>query len=270
MRKDLALRKLTAAIAEIDNLMSLRHGSNQFVKWHRNTMVALGKIFGEGSHAVDEFSSINFVPKLVLVGGGEHQFQEPYLGGLNISRGVLESMKEEVAEYWNESGRASTTKSAAQKKKKSAQNQTKNVFIIHGRDEALKETIARFVTKLGYSPTILHEQPSGGRTIIEKFEKNADACFAIALLTPDDSGALMGERELKSRARQNVILELGYFLGSLGRRRVFALLKGEDIEVPSDYTGVVYTQLDSSGAWRFTLVREMKAAGLEVDANRVI
>ena len=72
---------------------------------------------------------------------------------------------------------------------------------------------------------------------------------------------------VEPRARQNVILELGVFLGKLGRKHVCPLVKG-DVETPSDYDGVVYTKLDDAGGWKMKLVQELKAAGFDVDANR--
>lgn len=73
---------------------------------------------------------------------------------------------------------------------------------------------------------------------------------------------------LRPRARQNVIFELGFFIGRLGRQRVCALHKG-DVEIPSDFAGVLWVPMDPGGAWRFTLGREMKAAGLDVDLNKL-
>lgn len=144
------------------------------------------------------------------------------------------------------------------------------IFIVHGRDDGTKETVARFVEKLGLKATILHEQPSGGQTIIEKLEKYADNVgFAIVLLTPDDIGALKDEikDESKPRARQNVVFELGYFMGKLGRNRVCPLLK-EKIENPSDIDGVVYVPMDG-GDWKLKLGQEMKNAGFPVDMNKI-
>lgn len=88
--------------------------------------------------------------------------------------------------------------------------ETRKVFVVHGHDEAAKEATARFLEKLDLQPIILHEQASGGRTIIEKFEKySGDVGFAVVLLTPDDLGAAQKEPEkLQPRARQNVVLEL--------------------------------------------------------------
>ena len=87
-----------------------------------------------------------------------------------------------------------------------------------------------------------------GRTVVEKFEQSSSADFAFALFTPDDTGGLSKD-DLKPRARQNVLLEYGYYLGKFGRGRVCALVKG-DIELPSDISGVLYVPLDDAGGWK--------------------
>jgi hypothetical protein len=144
-----------------------------------------------------------------------------------------------------------------------------SVFVVHGHDEA-RERVARLLERLGLKPIILHEQPDQGRTIIEKFESHAAVGFAVVLLTPDDVGSAAFEPQaLKPRARQNVIFELGFFVAALGRRRVCALYKG-DVELPTDYTGVVYTPMDPADGWQLKLARELKHAGLDVDLNRVV
>jgi predicted nucleotide-binding protein len=146
-----------------------------------------------------------------------------------------------------------------------------SVFIVHGHDEVAKINVARFIDKLGLVSIILHEQANKGQTIIEKFESNAaEVGFAVVLLTPDDIGAPKDiPDETSLRARQNVVLELGYFCGALGRDKVCVLYK-EGVEIPSDYLGVVYTQLDDSDGWHLKLAKEMKEAGLNVDLNNAI
>jgi predicted nucleotide-binding protein len=145
-----------------------------------------------------------------------------------------------------------------------------DVFIVHGHDEAAKEAVSRFIEKLGFKAIVLHEQPNAGRTIIEKFEDYSNVGFAVVLLTPDDVGAARDEAvNGKPRARQNVILELGYFFAKLGRERVCALYK-EEIELPSDIYGLLYVPLDTTGAWRLSLAKEMKYVGFSVDMNKVI
>ena len=142
------------------------------------------------------------------------------------------------------------------------------IFLVHGHDEAALHETARFLEKLNQDLIILREQPNKGRTIIEKFEDFADVGFAIVLLTNDDRGgpSTLPFEDQKFRARQNVIFEFGYFIGRLGRNRVCALY-ASGVEIPSDYSGVLYIQLDEQGAWRLALAKEMKAAGLPVDMN---
>jgi predicted nucleotide-binding protein len=142
------------------------------------------------------------------------------------------------------------------------------VFVVHGHDEGPREAVARFLERLGLQPVILHECPNKGRTIITKFqEEAAEVGFAIVLMTPDDVGGV-SEAGLKARARQNVVFELGFFIGALGPARVAALVKG-DIERPSDFDGVVYISLDN-GNWKTELGNELQAAGYDVDWNKVM
>jgi predicted nucleotide-binding protein len=128
----------------------------------------------------------------------------------------------------------------------------RQVFLVHGHAGS-EQAVARFLEQCNFVPIILHERPNQGRTLIEKFEANSDVGFAIVLLTDDDLGGPKGG-EQRPRARQNVILELGYFIGRLGRARVCALKNG-DIEVPSDILGVVWEELDNQGAWRMKLAK---------------
>jgi predicted nucleotide-binding protein len=145
------------------------------------------------------------------------------------------------------------------------------IFLVHGHDQAALQETARFLERLDQDIVILREQPNQGRTIIEKFEEYADVGFAVVLLTPDDRGGPMTQPydAQKPRARQNVILELGYFLGRLGRNRVCALYR-PGVEIPSDYSGVLYVELDERGGWRLELAKELKAAGLPVDMNKAM
>ncbi|MDZ4800142.1 MAG: nucleotide-binding protein [Bryobacteraceae bacterium] len=144
----------------------------------------------------------------------------------------------------------------------------RKVFIVHGHDEGVREAVARFLTQIEFEPVILHEQANQGRTIIEKVEAHGDVPFAVVILTPDDEGRAQ-DGDLRPRARQNVLLELGFFLGRLGRRNVCALKRGE-LEIPSDFDGVVYEQFDANGGWKQALGRELQAAGFEIDWNRVM
>ena len=145
------------------------------------------------------------------------------------------------------------------------------IVIVHGHDEAAKHKIARFIDDLDLTATILDEQPSRGQTIIDKFEEHADkAGFAIVLLTADDVGAPKEKLDNpEPRARQNVILELGYFLCGLGRERV-RILYEEGVELPSDIYGLSYVQMAKGGGWKLELAQEMASVGISVDLNKLV
>lgn len=148
-----------------------------------------------------------------------------------------------------------------------AQPAKKNkVFIVHGRDNEAKQEVARFIEKIGLTPIVLHEQASGGKTIIEKIEHYSDeAGYGIVLYTACDHGRGIDEKNIspKQRARQNVVFEHGYLMAKLGRENVCALVKGE-IETPNDISGVVYVALDPSGAWKVEVAKELKVSGYTI------
>jgi len=150
-------------------------------------------------------------------------------------------------------------------------HQGRRVFLVHGHNEAAKQTVARFLDRITQpGVVILKEQPDRGRTIIEKFEEYAgQAGYAVILLNGDDEGRKRSDGELRPRARQNVVLELGFFIGKLGRDRV-ALLYEEGVELPSDISGVVYLRLDAEEAWKRPLAREMQDAGVAIDTSEAL
>lgn len=145
----------------------------------------------------------------------------------------------------------------------------KKVFIVHGHNEVKKLEAHQLLTKLGLIPIILHDVANNGRTIIEKFEHSSNVGYAIVLLTDDDIGMSLAEKYLHPRARQNVILELGYFFGKLGRRKVCALCT-DNIELPTDISGLLHIPLDKSGAWKSSLAKELKSAGFDININDLL
>lgn len=145
----------------------------------------------------------------------------------------------------------------------------KKVFIVHGHDAGLREDVARLITVLGLEPIVLHEKANQGQTLVEKFLRHSDVGFALVVMTADDLGKAKTEDAARPRARQNVVFEWGYFVGKLGRERVCALYE-QGIDLPSDLHGIVYIPLDTTGNWRFGLVKELKAAGYVIDANKLL
>lgn len=228
---------------------------NRFVEWVNSVAVLLQRLYPHSSFSA-EWSAL---PHSALILGGRWSRQSgdwiPFRDVVMERIGWLAKLL--AAEENSKTAKATTLSS--------------RVFIVHGHNDALKESCARLLGKLKLDPVILHDEPNKGRTIIEKFVDYADVGFAVVLMTGDDQG---GHRDLDRetnlpRARQNVILELGYFLGKLGRERVCAIYE-PGVEIPSDYDGVLWIEHDHNGAWKTLLAKEMKAAGLNIDLNDLI
>lgn len=143
------------------------------------------------------------------------------------------------------------------------------IFLVHGRNLERRETVRRFLETVTDRPiVVLADQPNRGQDLLGKLLSNAqEACFAVVLLTADDTGGLSAD-QLAPRARQNVVFELGLFVALLGRDRV-AALNDPSIEMPTDFSGVAYIPL-SGESWQLELARELKAAGIEVSLDRAI
>lgn len=232
------------------------------------TELYIVKIFGEESRYLSKLKGIGFLPSVYYSGMSAAKYKESFESGRSeIVRLINTLVKDVKIDLRGED--------VTVLEKQGSRVETKNcVFIVHGHDELVKVEVARTLDKLGVKNKILHEQPDKGRNVLEKLiEEGKEADFAIVLLTPDDFGrAVKDDGEINhTRARQNVILELGYFMGSLGKNRVVALYKPEaTFELPSDIVGTLYKEYDERGNWKYELVRELKAAGFEVDANRLL
>ena len=149
--------------------------------------------------------------------------------------------------------------------------ENKSIFIVHGRNHDMREMVQSALRGLGIATVVLDREDDEGQTVMEKFEKEAKRCeYAVVLCSADDEGRLRAkgrnakDAPIKLRARQNVVLELGYFLALVGRKNVFVLHPEESIEQPSDFTGVIYQTYDKAGTWKAKLVRELKKAGFKI------
>jgi len=259
---DTALKKLQKLLEQIPEIRSSGRGSAVSSTWRGNVKIVLAEFYGKDSLVFTEFMRIRFGPGAVYSGQPISEFEEAFSSGLDQATGFLKSRVNDLREkVEQETSRPSASPFTPHP-------DSRKVFVVHGRDHGTKDTVARFLAKLDLEPVILHEQADRGRTIIEKFEAHAsDVQCAVVILTADDIASPKANPEQKEhRARQNVILELGFFVGRLGRERTFALV-GKDVALPSDIDGVVYIPLDQV-EWRLRLVQELKAAGLQIDANR--
>jgi predicted nucleotide-binding protein len=230
----------------------------------RRTEMVIRRVFGENSKYLTDLKDIRFYP--IMAPADEQYKASAWTSGVEQFRNLLDTMAEELTLAAPDASQGSAAPAESRPPQK-------RIFVVHGRDDEMKQSVARTLEKVGLTAVILHEQPNQGRTIIEKFAEYASAAFAVVLLSGDDSAHERNETRAtaRPRPRQNVVFELGYFLGKLGRDRVFALYREvANFEMPSDYSGVVFTPYDAGGRWQLDLIKELKAAGYEVDANRIL
>lgn len=265
MNKHKLIAKLQECLNALRSVQAGKTSDPSFKKWRRDTEVAIEHFFGPDTRHLRDFRGVSFTPGSYSSMNPEPAFAKAFANGRGSAEVLLQSMIDEVEEYWPESD---TDESPAEEVTPPLSNR---VFIVHGHNDAFREIVARLIEQLDLDPIILHEQPNKGRTIIEKFVDYSDVGFSVVILTADDLGGKADDApdSISPRARQNVILELGFFLGRLGRERVCALYE-EGVEIPSDYEGVLFVPLDKAGAWRLLLGRELRAAGLEADLNKII
>jgi predicted nucleotide-binding protein len=181
---------------------------------------------------------------------------------------TVEHIRRQTRRILNEPAPSSSTKSISSRK-------SNQVLLVHGHDDETKSTIAKYVEDLGLNVVILNEQASRGLTFNEKFDSTIDeTAFVVVILTADDLTAPSSDpKNTKFHAGQNVIYELGFFHGKLGRNRVCALFKSDpqsELELPAHFLGVVYIPLDNAGAWKPRLVKEMQEAGLNISLENIV
>jgi predicted nucleotide-binding protein len=230
-----------------------------FEAWRTTTEVALRTVMGADSPLLEQFRDVRYSPQVWFAGMDTSGYRP---AGVKKVVAILEAAKSELALRAELEDVVATEDSPEEK---AAAEESGRVFIVHGHDDARKHELFRVLQDItGVRPIILHEQPNGGRGILEKLEEYAaSAGFAVALLTADDLGRSKTAGVDSPRPRQNVVFEAGYFAGRLGRSRV-VLLYESGVELPSDLNGIVYLSLDSAGAWKMRLAHELSNAGLNI------
>lgn len=244
--------EVTALRASIEQTLSdiFGHGSTDYKRYSRAAHFDGGPI------------SLNSSWISARGGGGgtdlrfRSYYEEDRVRAIALLQQAISSL-EERAEFFSDD----------KEPRRNLQIDNENVFIVHGHHGEAREAIARFIEKIGLKPIILHERPNKGRTLIAKFsEESSGVGFAVVIMTPDDLGGT-SQSDLKPRARQNVIFEMGFLIGALGLERVAAII-ADGVERPSDFEGVVYIPYD--GDWKTQLAKELQAAGIAVDWNKIM
>lgn len=229
---------------------------NQLLKWQQVVQEILKTYYGNK----DDVNCQRFNQTIVTTKSGfnlKEELSEEYQRAIAVLEGILEGL-ELLGEERNHS-----------EKDEMQGEVSKNIFVVHGHDETKRVEIEAFIRSIEYEPIVLFKEPNKGKTIIEKIEDHAnDVCYAIVLYTPCDLGHDKDVEGEKPRARQNVVFEHGYMCAKLGRDHVSALY-AENVELPGDMSGVIYTEYDVAGLWKYSIAKEMIAVGLPVDMNRI-
>lgn len=228
---------------------------DDLTRWRDLTTVILGQIFGKDSDVSTKFNEVRYTPSAFVLGT---DFTPHRIAGVRRGISLLEAAKFEL-QLQEESVIVDSSSFPVV--------MSDQVFIVHGQDNARKFELSSLLQNLtSKQPMILHQLPNEGRGVIEKFEAHAGtAGYAVVLLTGDDYGrskqSAVTDDQL--RARQNVIFEMGFFFGKIGRARV-AVLYEDGVELPSDIHGIVYIPIDAGGGWKSKLASELNIAGIAV------
>lgn len=241
------LQKLIADLCVLINTNRNPH-SIEFQSWKNKCIIFLANHYGKDSIELEQFKKISFLPMVPTKSGDDiSYYQKKYA----VAKEFLRALSLGIDDS-----------NTVQKSPKD----NHSVFIVHGHDNELKETVARLLEQQGIEAIILHEQPNVGRTIIEKLEYYGNrASSAIILYTPDDTGKSQKEKDYKKRARQNVVFEAGFFSSYLGRNRVITLISDNTLELPGDLSGIVYV----NEMWQIKILQELKEIGYDIDLNAV-
>lgn len=245
--------KLKKLIQTANELLDKRVTADlpEFKTWHASALRFLTNEFGEDSIEVTNFKKTRFQCALF----DDEQQRIWCSNGLKATIPTFEELLSDLDEDDENTP------------KNDSKINNNKVFIVHGHNGELKYKTAELLRKLGLEPIILHDQPNSCRTIIEKIEDfGSEASAAIILFTPDDVGKAVSEDEPKSRGRQNVVFEAGYFMGLLGRSNTILIKSDNSIELPGDLDGIVY----SDSANEFMIAKELKSMGFDIDLNKIL
>ena len=260
-------KKLKRVYEDIDGLIAnkVKSDSPDFKVWRERTKSALIAAYGENSRQYKQFQREIFSPT-VLVGGVDNTSKkiDSCARGLQSTKAMLQVCLEDMEEdeTMDADDETLVIPGAYIKGK---MDKTK-VFIVCGHDMGLTAQVELLLTKQGIEGIVISEKPTAGRTIIEQVERYSNVMGAICLFTPDDEGKEKNDSNLKSRARQNVIFEAGYFYGKIGRANTVILVKDDNIEMPSDLSGILHV---SDADWKSKLLSELATIGYNIDKNKM-
>jgi predicted nucleotide-binding protein len=215
------------------------------------------KIFNDKTPYIKSLKEITYSPQIWHTETPESVFESKFNDGkdklLNLLRVVYEDLQLNIIPM-----------------KSTSIADSRDVYIVHGYNEQMKSVVVRAIEQLKLASVILHEHPDKGKNIFQKFTDYPNPIYVIVLLSADEVAYEKDHspETAQYRATQNVILELGYFIGKIGRERVLVLHETvSNFEIPTDYRGIPFVPFDKVGGWISELVKNLTALGIYIDEN---
>ena len=293
-KKDNRLDELKRLIDDIEKVRIKPRMSPKFKSWHRETLETLERLFGRKSRQVKDFEAVRYNLATFSNKTPESKFEEAFQHGLMNAAVMLSSAAKDLQE--GETKAAQPTKPVVERQPESILKPPtiapraadpvtpavraildgsstpvekkppsivrramiasgNKIFLVYANDIGMKADVSSFLSKVGVSSIVLKESTTSSTSMIDELEKYDDVSYAIVMLNPDASGI-----------SENTVYELGLIVGRLGRNRVCGLVK-DQIDILGNYSGLSYVPIDPAGAWKFLLLKQLKDAGFDVDAN---
>ena len=255
------MAKIQDLIERAERLQNSKITDPAFKSWRNDSIRFLQKVFGEESHEAHTFENITFFITYITYdifrdGWKEHILNEKYnfKKGLRTAIFYLKNFESEILHDVDIEEREQNDLNNSSHK----ESHKKNILIVHGRNDGVKDKVANFISKLGIEPIILNEQLNRGRTLLEKLEEYSDIKAAIIILTNEDTGNYSGDSEYEKKARENLIFEAGYFLGKLGKHNMIVIAE-QGVILPSVLEGYTYFTMDMEEKWKEDLAKKLKS-----------
>lgn len=256
------MAKIKDLIERAEKLFNSGIHEPAFKSWRNDSIRFLQKAFGEDSNEAVTFENIEFYNYYLtydmLTGGWKENIlkeKDTFGKGLRNAIFYLQNYESEIvsdidiSDARGEGGGHKGSKKGVNKK---------NIFIVHGRNDSVKDQVAGFISKLGIDPIILNEQINRGQTLLEKFEEYSDIKVAIVIFTNEDTGNYNDDSEYEKRTRQNMIFEAGYFLGKLGKKNTIIIVE-QGVMLPSVLEGYTYFKIDQEEKWKTDVAKKLKS-----------
>lgn len=276
MDKEEAKQILNSLIQRSLKLQAVKRDSPDFVKWLKDTRTAITYIFGPDSQNFKDFDSIRFYLSFSSNLTPKSDYQKAYVKGLTNSAAILQSMAEEIDQYWPDS----TQHTKDIPSPPPVTNDPTKVFVVHGRNTILLEELFSYLTSIGLNPIEWNQAIAGTKKGTPNIGEILDAAFneaqaVIVLLTGDDEAKLRDEflktddppyeRNLTPQSRPNVLFESGMAMGRYPSRTVLVQIGGH--RPFSDIAGKHITHLDNTAEKRHELATKLSNAGCKVDIS---